>query len=109
MAAEREAQRPVCSRCGTKFTDERWEETEAPSACWKAAGDRSVSGSCYADDVARQEAAAEAGRQEAAAEAARHQAAVAEPEDDLGGWRPRRTGHGQEPGMLRRGLFRRRT
>jgi hypothetical protein len=100
MAAEREAQRPVCSRCGTKFTDERWEETDAPSACWKAAGDRSVSGSCHADDVARQEAAAEA---------VRHQAAVAEPEDDLGGWRPRRAGHGQEPGMLRRGLFRRRT
>lgn len=24
--AEREAQRPVCKRCGRKFTDERWEE-----------------------------------------------------------------------------------
>jgi hypothetical protein len=26
-AAEREAQRPVCKRCGRKFTDQRWEET----------------------------------------------------------------------------------
>ena len=26
-AAEREAQRPVCKRCGKKFTDQRWEET----------------------------------------------------------------------------------
>ncbi|MEJ8640233.1 zeta toxin family protein [Streptomyces sp. MS1.HAVA.3] len=28
-AAEREARRPVCTGCGTKFTDERWEATQA--------------------------------------------------------------------------------
>ncbi|MGA4862153.1 hypothetical protein ACPB9J_05890 [Streptomyces lavendulocolor] len=54
-AAEREARRPVCKRCGRKFTDERWEETTAGTA-WKA-GDLSVCGPCRADDVAREEAA----------------------------------------------------
>jgi hypothetical protein len=88
-AAEREARRPVCMRCGAKFTDERWEETTARDA-WKA-GDLSVCGSCHADDVAAQEAAAEAARRQAAA--------PPEPEAH----------HDQEPGKLRRGLFRRRT
>ncbi|WUH88678.1 replication-relaxation family protein [Streptomyces sp. NBC_00433] len=27
-AAEREARRPKCTRCGTKFTDQRWKESE---------------------------------------------------------------------------------
>ncbi|CQR59494.1 replication-relaxation family protein [Streptomyces leeuwenhoekii] len=89
MAAEREARRPVCSRCGTKFTDERWKQTTARDV-WKA-GDLSVCGSCHADDVARQEAAAEAAR--------RQVAATSEPEED----------RGQEPGKPRRGLFRRRS
>ncbi|AEY86838.1 hypothetical protein SHJG_8851 [Streptomyces hygroscopicus subsp. jinggangensis 5008] len=84
-AAEREARRPVCKRCGQKFTDQRWEETTARTA-WKA-GDLSVCGDCHADDVARKEAAAEAARLEAAAPPA--------PEDD------------PEPGR-RRGWFRRR-
>ncbi len=53
-----------------------------------AVGDKSVCGPCHADDVARQEAAAEAARLEAAA--------PPEPEDD------------QEPGRDR-GWFRRRT
>ncbi|MFG2651220.1 hypothetical protein [Streptomyces sp. NPDC048436] len=35
--AEREARRPVCADCGTKFTDDRWEETE--TAGWGALGD----------------------------------------------------------------------
>jgi hypothetical protein len=89
MAAEREARRPVCSRCGTKCSDERWEETTARDS-WKTAGDRSVCGSCDADDVARQEAAAEAARLQAAA--------PPEPADD----------HDQAPGKPRLGLFRRR-
>ncbi|MFJ8650650.1 replication-relaxation family protein [Streptomyces sp. NPDC093546] len=85
-AAERAARRPVCKRCGQKFTDQRWEETTARTA-WKA-GDLSVCGPCRADDVARKEAA----------EAARLQAATPpEPEHD----------HDQKPGKLR-GLFRRR-
>ncbi|MGW0665374.1 hypothetical protein [Streptodolium elevatio] len=28
-AAEREAKRPVCTRCGATFSDERWEQVEA--------------------------------------------------------------------------------
>ncbi|MEU9663590.1 hypothetical protein [Streptomyces chartreusis] len=28
-AAEREAQRPVCADCGTKFTDDRWKASIA--------------------------------------------------------------------------------
>ncbi|MFF5456196.1 replication-relaxation family protein [Streptomyces sp. NPDC012950] len=65
-AAEREAQRPVCTRCGRKFTDERWEEITVHRTAVRA-GDKSVCGPCRADDVARQEAAAEAARLKAAA------------------------------------------
>ncbi|WP_258056112.1 hypothetical protein [Streptomyces sp. Ru62] len=65
-AAEREARRPVCKRCGQKFTDQRWEETTARRTAWKA-GDVSVCGTCHADDVAREEAAAGAARLQAAA------------------------------------------
>ncbi|MFE2601631.1 hypothetical protein ACFXCZ_35040 [Streptomyces sp. NPDC059396] len=85
-AAQREAERPVCKRCGRKFTDERWEEI---TVHWTAVrtGDKSVCGPCRADDVAREEAAAEAARLQAAA--------PPEPEDD------------QEPGRGR-GWFRRR-
>ncbi|WP_261386940.1 replication-relaxation family protein [Streptomyces sp. BK340] len=90
QAAEREARRPVCKRCGAKFTDERWEQTIARGGAWKA-GDPSACASCHADDVARKEAAAEAARLQAAA--------PPEPEDN----------HDQEPGKSRRGLFRRRT
>lgn len=77
-AAEREAQRPVCSRCGAKFTDQRWEETTARPGAWKA-GDLSVCGSCHGDDVARKEAAAEAERaaRRRAEEAAAREAAEA--------------------------------
>nr|WP_011116862.1 hypothetical protein [Streptomyces violaceoruber]AAO50107.1 hypothetical protein [Streptomyces violaceoruber] len=85
-AAEREAQRPVCSRCGRKFSDERWEEITVHRTAVRA-GDRSVCGPCRADDVARKEAAAEA---------ARRAAALPEPEDDPEpdrgrGWFRRRT------------------
>lgn len=85
-AAQREAERPVCTRCGRKFTDERWEEITVHRTAVRA-GDKSVCGPCHADDVARKEAAAEAARFEAAA--------PPEPEED------------QEPGRGR-GWFRRR-
>ncbi|MFH8886587.1 hypothetical protein [Streptomyces californicus] len=64
-AAEREGRRPVCKRCGGKFSDERWEEITLHRTAVRA-GDRSVCGPCRADDVARQEAAAEAARLAAA-------------------------------------------
>ncbi|MFF5407846.1 hypothetical protein ACFY8K_33890 [Streptomyces misionensis] len=86
-AAEREARRPVCTRCGQKFTDERWQEVTMHRTVVRA-GDTSVCGPCRADDVARAEAAAEAARLQAAT--------PPEPED------------GQEPGRGR-GWFRRRT
>ncbi len=88
--AEREAQRPVCKRCGQKFTDQRWEETTSHRTAWNA-GNVSVCGTCHADDVARKQAAAEA------ADVARA-AAQAEPDPD----------DAPEPGGLR-GLFRRRS
>ncbi|RAJ76917.1 MULTISPECIES: hypothetical protein [unclassified Streptomyces] len=74
-AAEREAQRPVCSRCGRKFSDERWEEITVHRTAVRA-GDKSVGGACRADDIARQEADAEADRLAAAAP---------EPEDEPDG------------------------
>ncbi|MFD7498281.1 hypothetical protein ACFV8T_39215 [Streptomyces sp. NPDC059832] len=85
-AAQREAQRPVCARCGRKFSDERWEEITVHRTAVRA-GDKSVCGPCRADDVARQEAAAEA---------ARLADAAPEPEDDpepdrSRGWFRRRT------------------
>ncbi|MEU5092961.1 hypothetical protein [Streptomyces sp. NPDC021356] len=86
-AAQREAERPVCKRCGRKFTDERWEEITVHRTAVRA-GDKSVCGPCHADDVARQEAAAEAARLQAAT--------PPEPADD------------PEPGRSR-GWFRRRT
>ncbi|MFH9958490.1 hypothetical protein ACH4OX_30310 [Streptomyces roseolus] len=83
-AAEREAERPVCKRCGRKFNDARSEEITVYRTAVRA-GDTSVCGPCRADDIAREEA-----------EAARRQAVIPpEPE------------HGPEPGKLR-GLFRRR-
>lgn len=84
-AAEREAQRPVCKRCGAKFTDQRWEETTATRTAWNA-GDESLCGTCHADDVARKEAAAEAARLQAALPP------EDDPEPDTGrGWFRRRT------------------
>ncbi|MGZ2362374.1 replication-relaxation family protein [Streptomyces sp. 372A] len=86
-AAEREAQRPVCSRCGRKFSDERWEETTVHRTAVRA-GDRSVCGPCRADDVARQKADTEAARLAAAAPPEPED----DPEPDRGrGWFRRRT------------------
>ncbi|MEV7018928.1 hypothetical protein [Streptomyces sp. NPDC093991] len=86
--AEREARRPVCKRCGRKFTGQRWEETTMHRTAWKAGG-LPVCGTCHVDDVAREEAAAEAARLQATTPPV--------PEHD----------HAREPGKLR-GLFRRR-
>ncbi|MFH9967836.1 hypothetical protein ACH4PR_41865 [Streptomyces mirabilis] len=55
-AAQREAERPVCKRCGRKFSDERWVEITVHRTAVRA-GHKSVCGPCRADDVAREEAA----------------------------------------------------
>ncbi|WP_435192117.1 hypothetical protein [Streptomyces sp. bgisy126] len=72
-AAEREARRPVCKRCGRKFSDERWEEITMHRTAARAE-DKTVCGPCRADDIAREEDAAEAARLAAAA--------PPEPQDD---------------------------
>lgn len=71
-AAEREAQRPVCTRCGQRFTGRCWEEATARGS-WKA-GDLPVCGACRAGGVDRRQAAAEA----------RVAAAVPDPDPDGG-------------------------
>ncbi|AYN43394.1 hypothetical protein D9753_00895 [Streptomyces dangxiongensis] len=88
-AAEREARRPVCTRCGEEFTDQRWEETTTPGYAWEA-GNPFMCHNCYADYLAGREAAARAARLQGTA--------PPKPEDD----------HDQEPGKALRGLFRRR-
>ncbi|MFF6945892.1 replication-relaxation family protein [Streptomyces lavendulae] len=52
-AAEREAKRPVCTRCGAKFTDDRWRETERSS--WPGRWD-DLCGACAEASVARADA-----------------------------------------------------
>ncbi|MFJ3513118.1 replication-relaxation family protein [Streptomyces luteogriseus] len=39
QAAEREARRPVCTGCGAKFTDERWEAAQGQAKDWGAPKD----------------------------------------------------------------------
>ncbi|MEU2135166.1 hypothetical protein [Streptomyces sp. NPDC018352] len=42
--AEREARRPACTGCGTKFTDDRWKAAAAyptPGPRWHPTGSRS--------------------------------------------------------------------
>ncbi|MER5808765.1 hypothetical protein ABT143_11315 [Streptomyces sp. NPDC002033] len=85
-ADERAAQRPVCKRCGRKFTDERWGETTVRGGAWTA-GDLTVCGPCHADDVAREQAARE--------QAARLQAAAPPPLE--GDREPARPGHPSWP------------
>jgi hypothetical protein len=45
-AAAREAQRPVCTRCGTKFTDERWQSIRQSN--WHSEGDE-LCGPCLTE------------------------------------------------------------
>ncbi|GAA4668015.1 hypothetical protein GCM10023324_19750 [Streptomyces youssoufiensis] len=78
----------MCTGCGEKFIDQRWEETTTPGYSWEA-GNPSVCRACYADYLAGWDAAEEAARLQAAAPPG--------PED----------GHDLEPGKLR-ALFRRR-
>ncbi|MFF8279710.1 hypothetical protein ACF05T_26985 [Streptomyces lateritius] len=87
-AAQREAQRPVCERCGEKFTDQRWAETTTPGYAWEA-GSPAMCRNCDADYRADREAA----------EAVHVQAAAPEPED---GPEPGRGLEDREP--RRRGL-----
>ncbi|MGA5499416.1 replication-relaxation family protein [Streptomyces cinereoruber] len=88
-AAKREAQRPVCTQCGAKFTDERWEYLLGRGRAW---GDRTdeLCGPCRDEHFARLEAERVARRQ--AEEDAAREAAEAE-----------------ERARKGRGLFRRRT
>ncbi|MFE6904119.1 hypothetical protein ACFVFJ_46245 [Streptomyces sp. NPDC057717] len=81
----------MCKRCGQKFTDQRWEETTARDAAWKA-GDLLVCGTCRADDVAREKADADAAWEPTSVPP------EPAPEED----------RDQEPGKPRRGLWRRR-
>ncbi|MEU0671999.1 hypothetical protein ABZ330_03780 [Streptomyces sp. NPDC006172] len=63
-AAEREALRPVCTGCGAKFTDERWEAAQGQAKDWGAPKD---SHPHLCDDCKQRAIAAErqaAGRQE---------------------------------------------
>ncbi|MFB7918145.1 hypothetical protein [Streptomyces sp. NPDC056061] len=71
-AAHREAQRPVCTQCGAKFTDDRWQETTRSS--WPGEWDR-LCGPCAAEAADRAEAERVARRQ--AEEAAAREAAEA--------------------------------
>ncbi|WP_422517135.1 replication-relaxation family protein [Streptomyces sp. 5.8] len=59
-AAEREAQRPVCTRCGAKFSDERWQQVRQSS--WPGNWD-DLCGACAKESVARAEAERVARRQ----------------------------------------------
>lgn len=72
-AAEREAQRPACTRCGAKFTDERWQSVIQTS--WRSTGDN-LCGPCWKEDVDRAEAERAARRE--AEEAAVREAAEAD-------------------------------
>ncbi|WP_323187690.1 replication-relaxation family protein [Streptomyces sp. NBC_00160] len=52
-AAEREAKRPVCARCGAKFSDDRWQQVRQSS--WPGKWD-DLCGECAKESVARAEA-----------------------------------------------------
>ncbi|MFE9181660.1 hypothetical protein ACFYN5_36215 [Streptomyces sp. NPDC007126] len=83
-AAEREAQRPVCTRCGTKFTDERWQSVIQTS--WRSTGDN-LCRPCQQEDVDREEAERAARRE--AEEAAAREAAEADAKKGRGLFGPR--------------------
>jgi hypothetical protein len=83
-AAEREAQRPVCTRCGTKFSDERWQLTRQSS--WRSETD-GLCGPCETEHWDRIEAERVAQRE--AEEAAAREAAEAEAKKNRGLFRRR--------------------
>lgn len=78
-AEQREAQRPVCLRCGDKFTDDRWQETTRSS--WPGEWDH-LCGPCQEKDIERVQAERLARRQ--AEEAAAREAAKAEAKKNRG-------------------------
>ncbi|MFF3558316.1 replication-relaxation family protein [Streptomyces tsukubensis] len=71
-AAEREARRPVCTTCGAKFTDDRWQSVRSS---WRSETD-GLCGPCETEHFARLEAERVARRE--AEEAAAREAAEAE-------------------------------
>ncbi|MFJ2271819.1 replication-relaxation family protein [Streptomyces sp. NPDC087849] len=83
-AAHREAQRPVCTRCGNKFTDDRWQETTRSS--WPGEWDR-LCGPCAKEAADRAEAERVARRE--AEESAAREAAEAESKKNRGLFRRR--------------------
>ena len=82
---EREQRRPVCARCGAKFTDERWKNVKQ----YPRNGGKDLCAGCWKEDLARQRMEHEA------AQAAREAAAQAAAE-------------ASQPGPRKRDLFRRR-
>ncbi|MET9661592.1 replication-relaxation family protein [Streptomyces sp. NPDC006510] len=83
-AAAREAKRPVCTSCGTKFTDERWQSTRQSS--WRSETD-GLCGPCKTEHFARIKAERVAQRE--AEEAAAREAAEAEAKKNRGLFRRR--------------------
>lgn len=80
-AAHREAQRPVCTRCGTKFTDERWQEIRRSS--WPGEWDRQC-GPCAQEAAEHVEAERVACRQAEEAERAAAEATAVKPRSRFG-------------------------
>lgn len=78
-AAAREAQRPVCTRCGTKFTDERWQSIRQSN--WRSEGDE-LCEPCLREHW--EQAEAEKAAQSRAEEAADREAAEAEAKKNRG-------------------------
>jgi hypothetical protein len=82
-AAEKEARRPVCARCGAKFSDERWEYLLGRGRSW---GDRTdeLCGLCRDEHFAQLEAERVARRRAEEAERAAAEAPAARPRNRFG-------------------------
>ncbi|MFF7534512.1 hypothetical protein ACFZB2_36225 [Streptomyces bobili] len=80
-AAHREAQRPVCTRCSTKFIEERWQETTRAS--WPGEWDL-LCGRCAREAADRAEAERLARRQAEEAERAAAEAPAVKPRSRFG-------------------------
>ncbi|WP_406491654.1 hypothetical protein OG936_00295 [Streptomyces sp. NBC_00846] len=83
-AAAREAQRPVCRRCGAKFTDDRWDTVRQ----YPAHSHRELCGPCLDEHYEQVQAEKAARRQ--AEEAAAREAAEAEAKKNRGLFKRRR-------------------
>ncbi|OEJ55354.1 hypothetical protein BGK72_01165 [Streptomyces agglomeratus] len=84
-AAQREAQRPVCTRCGAKFTDDRWQSIRQSS--WRSERD-DLCGPCVKQAADRPKAERAARRQ--AEETAAREAAEAQAKKNRGLFKRRR-------------------